>query len=69
MREKSNIQKWIKNELEYRFDEYADNANLINLTKLAEEAAEEFDLYDEEYSIPDCIFHEVFLVADSMGLL
>lgn len=49
-------------------DRYVDNCNEIDLTRLAEDAAEEFHLYDDDvnFSIPECVFDLAVTVVEEL---
>jgi hypothetical protein len=49
-----NVKKWMKKNK----NQFIDSCNEVNLTALAEAAAEEFNLYivDMDYMIPDEVF-------------
>lgn len=54
--DKSKATQWMRNALKYDLDDY-NYFGEVNCTKLAENCANELDLYeDDEYTIPELLF-------------
>lgn len=53
------VQRWML----ANFEEYVDpHTNTINLTLLAESAAQELDLYDRKHNIPEELYDAAFQI-------
>lgn len=61
----NKIRNWMRREIRHHASIYIDEFNEINATKLAEDCANEFDLYEDD----DCtIPQEVFDIAADVAL-